>query len=385
MVKELEQRLFKMCGINPRFGMDLRGYRRQVVNPLWDRGMVPAKTQPGEHSGIVILLKKGQGAARKFKMTDMDGAYYTEFFTSGGAKSDDQEFTQMIHYTREAMFLISPDQAGAVGAGAQSDLYPIVSELVDRWDGLGLLGGVDVEGLQRLIDAVTEKLRVHQYPSDDGVHSGYEALARDLLSLRNRSDRKAIDATNTVLQKVANATTGDHVLSMEDQLSGLETQLRNWSFPETDGKLNLRLALTITKADLLIGQTRLLTNPGDFTPIVSNPQNRNEWRTAVRAASYKARAILMEHHPGVVTLAEESFRDVGYFFASALGRDTQLVAAERARKSHEEDMDTEAGGGNSNNEGRFEARKRIPIGVDGTRRPNPFGVLNPLLWLLMGE
>ena len=381
MVQEIEKRLFTMCGIIARFGFDLRSYRRVVVNPLRDFGMVPAKTQPGEHRGIVIRLTQLHRLARKFKMTDMDGAYYTEFFTSGGAQPHEESLTRLIHFTREAIFLISPDQAGAVGAAAQPDLFPVVSALLVEWEKWGLLATFDVQRVQFLLHAAVKKLREYEYPAPDAVNLGYQRLARDLLALLGNTEPRLLRSTEHKLEEIASSTAEG--MSMAAQLDGLENQLRTWNFPETaDGRLDLRLALTITKSDLLLTRDEELRKVGDMAPKAGASSSREEWRSAVRTSSDQARAVLMRYDQQVVARAESAFRDVGYFFATSLGRDTELLATASVSADQSESEDSEYPGDFKE---AFTVRKRLPPGRDGSRRPEPRGVLTPLLWILMGD
>jgi hypothetical protein len=388
MVEELEKRLFRMCGVNPRFGMDLRGYRREVVTPLWKIGMVPGKTQVGEHRGIVILLKSPLMVPRKLKMTDMDGAYYTEFFVSGGIQPEINTFTRLIHHTREAIFFISPEQAGAVGATAPPELFAVVSAVVEDWQKpKNLLAQRSLDGMQLLLRGMELKLRERLFPVPDEINQGYDALASDLLSLVGSNDPQRRSRTAKLLARVAESM--KDTMPMGAQLIGLENQLRAWRFPRTsDGKLDLRLALTVTKADLIMKRDPVLADAGDMNPMANVSSSPAQWRQAVRASSDKARAVLLHYDPQVVSLAEGAFREVGYFFASALGRDTELLAVQERSANRVDDSeldDSELDEVRTNkSELKFQVRKRLPFGTDGTRHPGPIGVLNPLLWILMG-
>jgi hypothetical protein len=366
---EAVKQLYNATGIWVTEGKDLREYKKKV-RQLHEEGRLPAKTDPGEHSGIVLRLERHGQRRYKVKLTDMDGAYYTEFITSGGVTGDPEHQPQLIHHTRDAIFLVSPNEAGAVGAPAEADLYGVVLELFARWEELGMLAGFDVERADALLRAVVETLTLYRYPVPDPIGGGYRRLAEALCLLLHEREPKRVDQTRRALEVVAESMSEG--IDMLGQISGLERQLRTLMFPVTrDDKLDLRLAITITKADLVFGEERELEHH-TAAPQAGKGGTDEQWRQALGVCVARAREVIERLEPQLVEFAENKFRQVGYFFVSSLGRDTELFVAD-----------------DSDGEGGFRIGKRLPIAssgpCNGTRRPEPKGVLTPLLWLMMGE
>ena len=137
------------------------------------------------------------------------------------------------------------------------------------------------------------------------------------------------------------------------------------------GKADVRVAIAVTKADLLPFADRR-----DLRVELGPDSSRKEWRRAVRDVSRASRQLLLDlGERAFVTAAESEFREVGFFFVSSLGRDVEVLVELMPNPSAPSEVDRSVP----------VLKKRISLSRDGTRQPNPQNVLLPLFWILLGQ
>ncbi len=389
LLMEIERSLFRDTCISVQRMFDLRDYRRRVVDPLRNRGIVPDKTQPGEHHSMILKLQRDGLLRRKVTLTDMAGETYTNWFATGNQSLDNNARREQMFRTRNAIFLVSPESSGALGAAARRDVYPALSEVLTTLEDQGAVAAYGQKEMQRLLVHIEDKLNAFNFPMPDPAGGSYHRLSEELTRLTGRpADDPLAAQINSSLETVADKVA--QIPGMEQQVDELSQFLSNWGFPRFDGKLDLRLAITVAKADLLpdigLGYREIMRGLGPGS-------SREQWRDAIQRCSDISRSLLLRRgEQQFVEKAERNFHEIGIFFVSSLGRDTEaFVEADAAAAMSGSGsvlrgygaVATAPVGGLAGR--RWNLNKRARPGFDGTRQPDPQNVLLPLLWILMGE
>lgn len=383
---EIERRLHEWTGIRKRFVSDPADLQ-VVVRALEDRGILPGKTQWDGQRSLVMVLSGAGWPSRKLTLTDCAGELYTGLFPSGDDGHGDVR-REIILRTRSAILLATPEACVGLGATARRDLFPAIQRTIDVLGEGGLLAQFGRADMERLVGRVEDALARHQYPIQGG--RSFVDLGTALASLVGRPpDEALVTRLDEELSKVA-ARTGPPTLA--HQIDSLIAFLSGWGYPRVAGKLALRLAITVAKSDLLNGAC------GRYDDALAGlgPANtRPEWERALQRVSANSKATMLAHgETDVVMNAEMNFADVGFFFVSSLGRDTETFVQDnpdarrpRVHGSHEVYAGTPASAPADGSAARTAWRlgKRLRPGREGTRQPRPQHVLLPLLWLLARE
>jgi hypothetical protein len=273
---------------------------------------------------------------------------------------------QLMLRTREAMFLIDPETSEGLGAKVDRSLEEPLQRLFTTYRTAKLLAGLNDSLLHELLLLQTHLLRANRYPPGGADPGGrYLSLATKLaeaavqfvnaqngVTVGPEVIRAQIEAIDEHLAGIVRVTR----LAADKQLDNLVTFLETWECPARNGKFDLRLAITITKSDLLRctlpDDRKILEGVGRHTPW-------EQWRRQLQRLSDESQAVLDQYEPNLVATASQYFRKAGFFFISSLGRPVEY------------DIDKDA------------ARIRTIMSPDasGARTLAPRGVLWPVLWL----
>lgn len=340
-------------------------YSGDAFPSIGEDGFLPNKTGQGDHyAARFILTRSDWHLPWSIGLTDMSGEYYDDLF--GDAHEDEWRLRQSLMLrTREAMFMIDPETSGPLSAGVKRSLGEPLRRIFSSYRAAKMLSGLDESTLRDLLLGQTTILHAHHYPPGGAVNGGYRNLAARLVesavaSIGSVTGKTFGEAETTVQVQ----TIGDHLAeivkvvrpSPHKQLSDLVGFLGQWGCPKTNGRFDIRLALTVSKADLLG-----LDLPDDRSILanVSASSPWSAWRERLQALSDASRSVLERYEPNLVGTAMDSFRSVGFFFMSSLGRPVEY------------DIDA-----------RGEIRQRASMAASGVRSPTPRGVLWPPLWLM---
>ena len=405
LMMELEK-LFSMTGVlnDPLF--DRGQYIDEVVTPLQSRGIVPQKTYG--HRSLSLKLYRDGWFRKKVTFNDMGGENFEEWFSAKPTDELRRNMLEHLLHVKDAIFLMSPESASGLGAAVAPDLYNVVQRALLFLKDAGYLSQDDRPRIEDRLKKVNEIVTKNHYLFGRTGES-LRPVAEQIAALVLAGDRE--DLVDQLETEFMNIDEQMKIRSFDDQLGGLIRFLDAWSKrrPE-DNRFNQRLAITIGKSDLL-----RRTFSGDLDVVDSSaahksvqgwyaainrlndlrPTNsKNDWHKALKKASAAVRQILIDFGEGqFVELAERNFREVGYFFVSSLGRDTEPFI-EWMRSAPQQP----AGGsfsamGNvgtpttvhaSRRAAQWTVGKQVIFSKGKHRRPEPENVLWPLLWMLTG-
>ncbi len=409
LMMEVEHKLFQMTGVL-KYSLFNRGeYEKEVVNPLKSsRGIVPGKTQKEEHRSLVLKLYREGWFRKKVTLTDIGGENYMQWLDTDPADENEQKMLNHMLHTREAVFLMSPESAKGLGATVTPDLYLVAQPVMRILREQGIVAPLKRPEMEALFSKIWGVLTNYQYLFGGGGNSLYQ-VASEIAVLVGRGDRD--DFVNRLEEEMSKADEQMTPIPLEKQLGGLVAFLNRWGAPGADGKLDLRLAITIGKADLLKGvslKDRKMASQFDTSTGIQawrdalahinklgKTNSKRDWQNGLRRASDAARQVFVEFgEEEFIKLAETSFRDVGFFFVSSLGRDTEAFIEWGAATQ----MPQMVGGQYSALGGaatpsitpsqpqlQWKLGKRVRISENGVRRPEPQNVLLPLLWILTSD
>jgi hypothetical protein len=349
---------------------------------------LPRKTWLDEYHKAVYQIEDLRGAgwaSRSVMFTDVAGEVYDEDVTPAITA-----LRTILLWSRELVLLIDPGNSGAAGGmgGRQApdlleDAQRVVAEVVLP---SGQIDAPDTGRVEAAIEAVSRALRDAQWPSADvedaadrvAMALACAGLGRDATVPRIASVLEAVDPNRT------------RTLTNSEIASWLIQHIQvNADVTRVGGKLPYRVAVTVSKSELLEREL----GPAWREPI--RPAGRAgapEWARELNRVSAWSKERLMgigAIERELVAALEEHFADVGFFFVSSLGRDTDILVRSRRVQPVVSTHEGYAGGrpatpsiGGSSAAPWWVTSKILAEGEDRSRCPSPVGVLNPLLWLL---
>lgn len=390
----MQRDLFRLTGMHRiDLSQDPR-YQQDVVNPLMLSGILPHKTKEGEQRKLVMHLQGGGWRQRTVTVTDLAGEVWdgaTQFTT--GYKADAR--ASAIH-TRDSLFLLNPHATGGggpFGARVAPDLSGPLSRILEDVHQAGMTVGSSRNDIEALVRRLESLLAQRQFPAVVRYDLGAALALADEVLFAVRATLPRPAPTGLAEQLASSMSVAAQALTnmptFKDTLGQLVIYLRDQNYPKTrEGKLAHRLAVVVSKADLAG-----LRGPSPSHQPGPAPSQWQHWISALSAAN---RAWLV-NELGVrefVEYAEASFEQVGWFFTSSLGRDTELVvdpnpdaaaaAALGVAANYQPRGGAQlapAGGTLAASACPWRINRRLRCGDNGTRTPQPTGVLEPFLWL----
>jgi hypothetical protein len=357
---ELPTRLTRRTGVAAR-----SLYSRGAFPTVRNDGALPVKTDPGHHHTTRFTLKhRDWDVPRRIELTDMSGEYYEDLL--GDAKGDKVRLRRsMMLQTREAMFLIDPETCAGLGAAIDKSLEEPLRNLFSTYSKSALLAGLGQDDLRELLLHQKQILQGARYPPGGESNGNYKSLAARLsdAALQFVTPRTGVSLSDAHLGAQVQ-TIDEHLTfiaqlerpSGHTQLNDLAGFLETWGCPRhADGRLDIRLALVVSKSDML---TCDLPDDGEILADVDATSPWSAWSRRLEALSHASRLVLEEFESKLVETADSSFRTVGFFFMSSLGRPVDYTI------SGTSDIRTIAG-----------------ADASGARTLSPRGVMWPLLWL----
>jgi len=401
---EIQRWLNNWTGIAKHFLFNRNDYEEQVVKPLVSRGRVPEKTREEEHRRLCVKLSRSGWFRWKITLNDMAGdtfrlGFYQESLAENRAEGPNPMLEHMFR-AREAIFLVAPEAFSGFGVSAQPDNFAAVNQVFEAMDSHGRLASLGQDKMKVLQSRVEETLTTFKFPIPGWGDSPYLKLAQALSALVPGGREDAL--VGRLVRGLTTVAVQEKVLDIEHQLDGLITFLdAEGRVPKVNGKLDLRIAITVCKSDLLPDK------PHGYDEILAGlnaTNSKKEFQAAIQRVSAASRKFLIEHNEGqFIKKAEENFRDVGFFFISSLGRETEnylefeqdeVASSVRATTGgpmtqfgHQSmaAQASETQQPSPRRQGGWKLWKRVRMGVGGTRQPDPQHVLLPLLWILTAK
>jgi hypothetical protein len=364
-------------------GTAYRSYELQVVKRLMEHGILPTKTWPDEYHKAVYEIEAPRNAgwaSRSFMFTDVAGEVYDDRVTPAV-----NALRTILLWARELVLVIDPCNTGNAG-GMNGRQPPDILDDAQRVVAEALLpaGSVDpphIGPVQSAIEGVSEALRQAHWPSAGAASAAHQVV----LALTCRGFR-GLDVSRVAATLEARREHA-RVLTNSEIATWLAHYLKTNSDVElTDGKLPYTIAVAVTKSELLEAELGSAWRE-DIHP--GRGAGAADWARELNRVSQWSRERLIEFgqtERALVQLLENKFANVGYFFVSALGRDTALRVRSRTSQSNDSSLDgctaATPQAALSRTEPWWVVSREVSVGADGTRCPTPVGVLNPLLWLL---
>jgi len=399
-------------------------FKQNVVLPLY-RGILPEKTAPSQHNKLVIKLRGASNHSsdwlgRSLTLTDMAGEVYelTRDYANDEAMKKRRD---LILRSKESIFLINPQGSGVLGANMRQDYYvPLcaVFELPQVQDILRHQaeipnGGIAVADKEasKFVHLIEYAMRnIYHFPSDPRNNGYYDLsmhIANEILQTPNPNLSIMIQ---NALQETANKLS--NIPRLQEQIDKVAQFLKTNNpnqVGNNDDKIQHRIAITIAKSDLL--DKTLFPSEALLQGIIDKTfkktiwklmpglkkTSRKVWLNALNQVSEANRDVLRKvGENDFVDHVERVFTDVGFFFISSLGTDTEVfpvsttetirpggrpgtAAAPGANPQHEV-------AGSQTSQRVWTLKKRVSLHsmVTQSRSPLPQGVLWPLLWVLAG-
>ena len=411
LAQEMEGPLFQQTGLLRQFLVDRSEYKRAVVNPLFGgaSGLLPDKNRPDEHRKLVLRLWGGDWPSRSITLTDMAGEIFMPTDTDGD--EDLRRRQRTVLWTRESIFLADPEKAAELGAPVRVDLFDVQVALLQLIQDRGIPLGTEKLRVERLVRRREDILRDHDYPSNRGQgDSPFKTLAMELAAtvLPPPPDPDLVESIRRCLEDEAKKI--DDVPTLQDQIDPVARRMRDWGYRQQDGKLDHRIAITVSKGDVLSelgpgydANDQIITHPELpekkrwKAPRQANSRSSPQWwqRPALQEKSNQSREVLIQKGEGkFVTTVESMFAEVGFFFVSSLGRDTEVFVKEGPiRRAVQSSLQAQSPFGGQPQPPQaagpqvptWTLGKRVKANPDGGgRAPAPQHVLLPLLWILAG-
>lgn len=371
-------------------------YLRETVGSLYSMGVLPKKTQ-GSHKIVYRFDQKG-GPAEMIALHDMPGEQ-TPTFTIG-------------YHSNKTLFLINP-QAASMPTGTHplagrvpGHAFSGVEVLVTRLEGMAWLDTAAEHAVQSLCNQAANTLRDRGWPHCPHWPDLADYLLTMSQTALQRPVRAEVEDRRVLADKLENTAKGlcndrtDFISQLDDWVETMRDVCGKNKFAEH------RLALVFSKADLLgVGPEELeALCPSLHGASAGSPR---ALRASLNQLSDRARVQLHGLHlQDLVEKVSRQVGRVGFFFVSSLGRDTAIQVTRHDPASQEnrsaQTAAASTGGGHVTYGGgvaaapaaaaapavgapKWELTEVLSVNRrDGTRAPNPRGVLNPLLWLLLG-
>jgi hypothetical protein len=302
--------------------------------------------------------------------------------------------------TRDSIFLADPATPG-LGGSVAVDLFGVLRELLQDVQGIGILRGCSEDVVKRLVRAMERILGQSKYPYEGAVGHGdtrYKTLAMELFQviqqfnlLPSSTDTALIDALRESLEWAA--TVMRNRVPFEEQLEEIINNMQQWGYKRRRGKLDHRIAITVSKADLLqIEHLKGLSQTYDNILRQHRLPARasaDEWQKALRKISQVSRNALWNGgEKQFVKFVEGEFSEVSFFFVSSLGRKVEIFVRQGDPISqgvrpalgapHQPLVDAPQGP-------RWELWKRVQSDPTTGHAPAPQHILLPLIWILTGR
>lgn len=386
LAREIQTSLHSLTGLGNQFLIDRNGYNQEVVDKLYREGLLPAKTHFERHRKLVLRLHGENWLDRVLTLTDMAGEIYTERsedLINPGQELARRQRTMLL--VRDAIFLLDPENSRQLGATAALDYFSVLSDLLAAIQTRDVL--LERHTAQVFVRRCQEILSRSQFPHNPGPNPKFSLLAREIAGLvRRETDTPALTASiQDLLQRWSPLLEADS----HDPMAVLET-IGNYVQLQGGAQLrHRRLAVVVTKADILKG-----IGVADIHQRYSEILNRSgarrqsmaqHWKEALEEISQISRDTLARS--GMKTFVDQvtkQYLEVGFFFVSSLGRETEPFVQEgtvylRSGSTLRAGMDQAAPevvrGWVLNKRVRSDSLK-------GSRSPDPRFVLLPVLWLL---
>ncbi len=407
--------LFTHTGLVSQQLVDRTEYRRDVITPLFQRsGLLPAKTNQGEHRKLVLKVQgatPGDGwPVRTITLTDMAG----EDFNPNNNEGHDEMLEsrqRTVLFARESIFLANPEAAPGLGATTRIDLFPFLAHLLPSIQ--RALPGATRRAGERLLQVLTQVLSNNLDLLD--AEASCDSLAQEIAyqlphALPPPALEALIPAIRTALETVAGMMA--EAPTLMDQLSDVVQLMSDGGYQRRahDRKLAHRIAITVSKQDILAGSpqhplSRLSMAYNDILkrdglriehPAAPPRASVSTWRRALGDISQVSReALITSGEAAFVAFVESQFAEVGFFFVSSLGRDTEAFLCEdRIHAPAPQAAQAQNPFGPQAPLPQPAAQlgpawvpgKRVALAPGrGGRTPEPRHVLLPLLWLLAGS
>jgi hypothetical protein len=360
-------------------------YLRRTVLPL-ARGVLAEKSSQS-HKIVFRFVRDG---------------YPAEMITLHDMPGEDTPTAPIGYHSDKTLFLINPQATSTpigridIGSVVRGRDFLGVEVLVKRLADMAWLDTANEAAVQSLCNQAAAALRGHGWPNCPR----WEDLAAFLLEMARTAltrPASAEEADRRVLADLLDGT-AKALCDMPDFITQFDTwaeTMRAIGAPVVDGRLaGHRLALVFSKADLLGGKSELATRLDALfrTLSVSQTGSSQALCAALQDFSGGACKLFLELDlANLVQKAKQQVDEVGFFFVSSLGRDTEIkvtrlapVAAQAAPGGgHQIGGAAAAPIAPAANTPRWELTEVLARGPDGTRTPTPRGVINPLLWLLL--
>ena len=412
----MRENCFKQTGLVPQF-LIIREYPKEVVDPLFESGLLPEKMRPWEPRKLVLRLWGGNWPSRSITLLHMA----REVFEATADVSEDlRRYQRTVLLTRKAIFLANPEAAPGLGATARVDLFDVLHELLWLAQNRGVPLGPREHEVQRLVDDLEGILRGHGYPIAVGQKASlFKGLAIRLSArlLPSPTNQELVEPIRMCLERRARIRTQDPTFM--DQFQGIVKMMRDWNYPQRDdGKLDCRIAITVSKADVLGGLSlkydeiiakhelpektsgrRWWRTRRDVSDKSSNllpwPRPPQWWQGVLQKISNESEKTLIGAGEGAfIAFVKEQFSEVGFFFVSSLGRDTEVFVKEGPiRRPMQSFLQAQSPFGGQpqlpqaagSQVPTWPLGKRVKVNPNGGgRAPAPQHVLLPLLWVLAG-
>lgn len=399
LVKELD-RLYEATGVATAARHDA-DYLSQVVQPLFDQGVLPNKTavDASAHRRVVIRAGGADWPQRRYVITDMAGEIWEPAAQKLGA-----DYVKVargtILYSHDSIFVVDPSKAtrGVLNARVPPDLFGVLSGLLGVLQSTSLLHGRQAAELTDLFRRITRILRSEHYPRGSNPQSRTR-LARRVLMVVMQATRPMSEAQQEALVGQIEATLESHAgvvvaqAGFAGEIRELVQFLKDHNYQRTpDGRLDHRLAVVISKADLVPDAPLV-----ELSELGAHARStREQWYAALCGVSDRARAKLEEMGEGqFVASLEAEFTEVGFFFVSSLAADTEVVVRPAPSSGgYEAELGDYRGAGflgmasadpqPARPSAEWVLDKVVTLGEAGVRTPEPRGILLPLLWQLAG-
>ncbi len=395
----LRERLYKDTRIQYTRLFNRNDYEKKVIAPFERWGIVPEKTALDKCQRLVLKLARDEWQMRRqVTLTDLAGETYKELLDPQYDSAVARRRRKPMFTTTNAIFLVPPESLTSIGASLRYDLFPallVAMEWLRQLRGVSLLLANESQTTETF-NAIRNELATSGFPVPDfGTQRGFRRLARAIARLvpSTSADEQSVDALDRSLANVAEQLELERDRSAAVQIRELHTFLNIWSPTERNQRRNMRLAVTITKSDLIAdvapNARRILSG---LNPWSSSKQ----WRQVLAQLSQEGRRALIDHgETELVEAAENGFRDVGYFFVSSLGRDTETILIRAGESVADGGDDSEEVSFGSSPPARETKPSAAPVprwklgkvvaNRHGSRRPEPENVLSPLLWMLTAD
>ena len=458
-------RLAKMAHSFPVGQQQREDYFNDVVEPLRNRGLQPTKTYVGEHHHLVMKLAGTESwPNRTLSVTDLAGEVW-QFKENDQSTDFMRAAASTLLFSRECIFLLNPmaargasgiaqaqHQAGGPRDNSLVDLTNTQATILSFMHSQGYLDKLNtqetlaaISALRLLFTQLEEYIQTSGYPtttlrSDDNAYK----LAENLMSVIQinlkipRDQFGGKEATQRLADRLVTAAKA--LISHPSYLSQLN-DLVNYMSTYGPGPGEYRLSVIVSKADLLEGiiDADLLLEDEELPPDSWPSSTLEDWWAALQNLSSRGREALINlQEEQFVKVAEDNFKEVGFFFCSSLGRPTEVLVERRpgisaqpmvsaqpgvgaphgsssplsgmssfvaqspqsnsADGDEDDDAWNDPGDVQEEEEGEVEkpagpVRSKDPIwalrkrisGDNGSHQPRPRGVLPALLWLMAGN